>query len=160
MALVLTALEQTAAARLEAGVAEWRTWGPGGGLMLPVGVLPPRTPPPLLLWTFEEWRTWAAERGVEDIKQFQEPLYYKILYERLRYFDFQLLTCSRPRCGRRAQVFGVMVRHYDRRQDLCCGCCINAALRGLLPPGIVPGGLPRRLWAAALCAQVAIMPAA
>ena len=60
MALFRTALEETAAARLEAGVAEWRTWGPGGGVMLPIGVLPTRTPPPLLLWSLEQWQAWAA----------------------------------------------------------------------------------------------------
>ena len=160
MALFRTALEETAAARLEAGVAEWRTWGPGGGVMLPIGVLPTRTPLPLLLWSLEQWQAWAAERGVDNVKPHQEPLYYKKLYEGLRDYDSELVSCSRPRCGRRAQVFGVMVRHYQRRQDLCCGCCINAALRGLLPPGTIPPGLPRRQWAAALCTQVAIMPAA
>ena len=160
MAVVRTALEETAAARIAAGVAEWRTWGPGGGVMLPVGVLPAKTLLPLRFWTIEQWRQWAAERGVDEVKAEQEPLYYKKLYDGCCYYDSQLLTCSRKRCGRRALVFGVMVRHYHRRQDLCCGCTINAALHGLLPPGLIPPGLPRRHWAHALCTQVAIMPAA
>ena len=160
MAVVRTALEETAAARIAAGVSEWRTWGPGGGVMLPVGVLPDRTLLPLRFWTIEQWRQWAAERGGGEVKAEQEPLYYKKLYEGLMGYDFTLVRCSRKGCGRRAQVFGVMVRHYHRRQDLCCGCCINAALRGLLPPGTIPAGVPRRQWAAALCTQVAIMPAA
>ena len=29
-------------------------------------------------------------------KWYQEPLYYKKLYERLRYLDFQLPTCCDP----------------------------------------------------------------
>ena len=118
MAVVRTALEETAAARIAAGVSEWRTWGPGGGVMLPVGVLPDRTLLPLRFWTIEQWRQWAAERGVDEVKAEQEPLYYKKLYEGCCDYDFQQLTCSREGCGRRALVFGVMVRHHHRRQDL------------------------------------------
>ena len=105
-------------------------------------------------------RTWASARGYEEVKAEQDPLYYKKVYDKCFHFDTPVLACSRKNCGRRAQVFGVMVRHYHRRQDLCCGCTINAALRGLLPPGLIPPGLPRRHWAHALCMQVAIMPAA
>ena len=94
MALFRTALEETAAARLEAGVAEWRTWGPGGGIMLPIGVLPPRTPLPLRFWSLEQWQTWASARGYAEVKAEQDPLYYKKVYDECFHYDTQVLTCT------------------------------------------------------------------
>ena len=147
------------AVRSAEGVTEWKIWGPGGGFMVPVGFLPPRTPPPLIFWTFEKWQTTGRDHGI-IVKEFQEPLYYFVLLKKIERCESTTLHCTRQGCGRVASVMGVMVRHYPRRQDLCSGCAANAAKRGLLSSDRTPQGVPRRHWSYVLRQQGAIMPAA
>ena len=128
--------------------------------MVPVGWLPRMTPPSLRLWSLAKWKQYASECGVAEVKPFQEPLYYFLMFNKLWNIDHAAPTCSRTGCGRVVMVHGIMVLHYPRRQDLCSCCATNFAKRGLLVPGWIPQGLPRRQWARALCAQGSIMPAA
>ena len=156
-----SALAETAIDRLNAGVPMWRCWGPGGGVMYPVGDLPPAAPPVLRQLTIDEWRAHAKDRGmVSEVQALQEPLYYFLLHKELLRLGHQWqLLCSKKRCGGLAQVMGVHVKHYPLRQDLCTCCATNAAKRGLLPAAWT-AGLPRRLWGPHLAAQNSIMPAA
>ena len=156
-----SALAETAIARLNAGVPMWQTWGPGGGILMPVGDLPPAAPLVLRQWTIDEWRACARDRGVvSEVKALQEPLYYFLLHKELLRLGHQWqLLCSKKGCGGLARVMGVQVKYYPLRQDLCTCCATNAAKRGLLPPAWT-AGLPRRLWGQHLAAQNSIMPAA
>ena len=156
-----SALAETAIARYNTWVEMWRTWGPGGGIMMPVGSLPLAAPPELRQWTIAQWRQCASDRGVvSEVKALQEPLYYFILHKELLRLGHQWqLACSKKGCGRLAEVFGVAVLHYPLRQDLCKGCAANAAKRGLLPPAWTQG-VPRRLWGQTLAVRCSIMPAA
>ena len=156
-----SALAETAIARYNAGVETWRTWGPGGGIMMPVGSLPLAAPPELRQWTIAQWRQCASDRGVvSEVKALQEPLYYFLLHKELLRLGHQWqLLCSKRGCGGLAQVLGVQVLHYPLRQDLCTCCAANAAKRGLLPPAWTQG-VPRRLWGQTLAARCSIMPAA
>ena len=155
----LTALEETALARGAAGVVHWRTWGPMGGAMMPVGWLPAATPPPLREWSFAEWEARALAAGL-SAKPLQEPLYYFHLFDKIWAIERSAPTCSHQGCGRVVSVWGVMVRHYARRQDLCAGCAANLGKRGLLPLGLIPAGVPRRLWGRVLRECGAVRPAA
>ena len=154
-----TALEETMAVRSAEGVTEWRTWGPGGGMMLPLGHFPRRTPFSLIAWRFEEWEKYAHDYGI-DIKPMQDPLYYYIKWKAIWKLQHASPTCTHEGCGRVACIHGVMVQHFPQREELCASCAVNLAKRGLLSADLIPPvGTPRRFWDTAIRARGSIFPA-
>ena len=79
--------------------ATWRTWGPKG-MRLPVGVLHRWAPPPLLSWSFAEWRRQGDEVGL-NIKALQSPLYYFLMEKKIwDRNNSSRLDCSVRGCGK------------------------------------------------------------
>ena len=85
--------------------------------------------PPVMMWSFREWRVRGEEVGLV-IRPLQEPLYYKKMHDKMWAIGHNKPLCTVNVCRKRAIYFGAMTKGKDRRADICRDCSRNLAARG------------------------------